>query len=152
MAKSIAARPPFMSAEPRPYIRPSTISAPNGSTVQPSPSVTTSVWPSNISVGPGPPPPSTTAITLGRPGATTSICGSQPNDRIRSATSSAAGSSSRPRAGIVDARDPHQLLGELDQRGGVDASSSSPRRQVGGVKRPSAAVHPPSTKTVVPVT
>ena len=90
VAKSIAARPPFMSAEPRPHRRPSTTSPLNGSNVQPSPSVTTSVCPSNISVGPGPPPPSTVATTLGRPAATTSISGSHPNARICWATRSAA--------------------------------------------------------------
>ena len=58
------------------------MSAPNGSVVQASgsPSVTTSVCPSNISVGPGR-PPSTTAYTLGRPGATGSISGVQPKSR-----------------------------------------------------------------------
>ena len=40
-----------------------------------------------------------TAITLGRPSATTSNSGDQPNARIWSATSSAAGCSLRLRAG-----------------------------------------------------
>src|SRR5690625_5313251 len=44
-----------------------------------SPSVTTSVCPSNAKVGPGPPPPSTTATTLGRPGAASVVVGDQPD-------------------------------------------------------------------------
>ena len=67
-----------------------------------SPSVTTSVWPSNISVGPGPPPPSTTATTLGRPGATSyDLRRPSPSARILAATSSAAGASLAAVAGSL---------------------------------------------------
>ena len=124
-AKSIAATPPFMSAAPRPQMRPSASSAPNGSWLHWSrlPSVTTSRWPSNINVGPGR-PPSMVATTLGRPGATTSISGSQPKARICSTTSSAAGSSSRPRAGS-------KTLGIWTSRR-VKSTSASPSMAIPG--------------------
>ncbi len=109
------------------------------------------MWPSNISVGPDPPPPSITAITLGRPGCTSSSSGAQPNDRIVAATSSAAGCSLSSRIGSWT----------LGMRTSCWVSSTravasmaviAVRRQVGGENRPSAAVQPPSTKIVVPVT
>ena len=56
-----------MSALPRPRTQPSRSSPQNGSTVHPSPTGTTSVWPSRSR--PGPSPPSRTARRLGRPGA-----------------------------------------------------------------------------------
>ena len=84
-----------------------------------SPSVTTSVWPSKSSVGPGP-SPSIVAMTLGRPSATRSTCGAQPNARIRASTSSAAGASLEPARRVEHAGDAHQLTRELDELLGVD--------------------------------
>ena len=67
-APSMATTPAFMSAAPRPYIRPSTISAPHGSCVQWCSGVTgtTSMCPLNVSDRP-PPLPGSTAVTFGRP-------------------------------------------------------------------------------------
>ena len=66
-APSIATTPAFMSAAPRPYMRPSSISAPHGSCVQlrSTPSGTTSMWPLKVSERP-PPAPRRIAVTLGR--------------------------------------------------------------------------------------
>ena len=101
-----------------------------------------------MSVGPGA-PPSTTAMTFGRPGATTSISGDQPNARIWSATSRAAGSSFSPLAGswTLGVRTSCRVNSTS-----ASASITNATSYVGGVKRPSAAVQPPSTKIVVPVT
>ncbi len=101
----IAATPDFMSAEPRPRRNPSTTSPANGSNVHDdgSPSVTTSVWPSNISVRPGP-VPSRTATTFGRPGATSVTVTSQPKSRITPATRSAAGCSTAAAPGSLTVR------------------------------------------------
>ena len=80
----IAATPDFMSALPRPCSRPSRISPPNGSTVhgRGRPRSRRRCAPRTSASGPGPPPPSITATTFGRPGATSSTCGSQPKPRI----------------------------------------------------------------------
>src|SRR5882757_2049861 len=78
-----AARPPFMSEVPRPYMRPSCTAPPNGSVVQPSPTGTTSVCPSSRTPGPAPPcsvmcrllRSGTTAVsTTSSPSSTAAMC------------------------------------------------------------------------------
>ena len=66
-APSIATTPAFMSAAPRPYMRPSAISAPHGSCDQlrSTPTGTTSMWPLKVSERP-PPVPRRIAVTFGR--------------------------------------------------------------------------------------
>ncbi len=58
-----AAMPPFMSQAPRPYTLPSRTSPAKGSTDQPRPGATTSIWPLKWTQGPGP-RPSKRATTL----------------------------------------------------------------------------------------
>ena len=100
-----------------PRSRPSRSSAPNGSTDHDarSPSVTTSVCPSNIRVGPGPPPPSTTATTFGRPGATsTTVHRPAQVAHLLATTTAAAAASPAPRAGSWTLRSPDQRTGQRD--------------------------------------
>ena len=80
------ARPPFMSALPRPYRIPSSISPENGSRDQFScgPSKTTSVWPSSNNVLPEPRPVHS-AITFSLNGATSVTCTAKPAFSRRSA-------------------------------------------------------------------
>ena len=68
-APSIATIPAFMSAAPRPNMRPPSISAPHGSYDQRCSGVagTTSMWPLKVSDRP-PPLPARRAVTFGRPG------------------------------------------------------------------------------------
>ena len=137
-----------------PYSRPSTISPPNGSTVQPvalGHDVGVALEHQRrtraaaaVDDGDHVRPPGLRRRRAAAPSRTT---------RIRSATSSAAGCSLSPRAGSWTLGMRTSCWVNVDQRGGVDRRSSGPRRrQVGGSKRPSAAVQPPSTKIVVPVT
>ena len=66
-APSIATTPAFMSAAPRPYMRPSSISAPHGSydQLRSTPTGTTSMCPLKVSERP-PPVPRRIAVTFGR--------------------------------------------------------------------------------------
>src|SRR5688572_11413405 len=87
---TIAATPPFMSCEPRPYTRPLRTSGSNGRAMPATPTV--SVWPHSISARPGERPFST-PTTLGRPGAASVTCTSRPIDRISSVNRRAMASS-----------------------------------------------------------
>ncbi len=85
-ASIIAATPPFMSCEPRPYSRPSRSTGSNGAGMPSTPTV--SMCPHSISVRPGS-PPSSTPITFGRPGAASCISTPSPSPRMCTAMASA---------------------------------------------------------------
>ena len=93
-ARSIAAKPDFMSAAPRPYMRPSRTTGSNASGPQ---GPTTSRWPSSIRLGPSPEPGSR-PTTLGRPGSTSHTSTSMPRPSRRRANHAANAPSPGPPA------------------------------------------------------
>jgi hypothetical protein len=98
-AATIAAKPLFMSAAPRPYRRPSAISAAKGGWRQsPSPVGMVSMWAENTSAGP--PPPVIRASTLMRPGRNSSVSISSPSDVNWPATKGAISDSSPGGSGL----------------------------------------------------
>ena len=96
-ATMAAARPPFMSALPRPCTTPFATRPLHGGCRQAegSPSVTTSVWPSKQRVGPGT-PPSSQPTTFGRPGATSCTSTENRSRRSHASTASATACSFAP--------------------------------------------------------
>ena len=96
-----AASPPFMSVVPRPTRRVRPVSSTvrrtrYGSPVQLGPAGTTSEWPRNIRPGPVAASGSQVAVTLGRPGATSSVSATRPRSAAAPASTAAAAASEPP--------------------------------------------------------
>ena len=85
-ANTAAAIPAFMSHTPRPKILPSRTRPPNGSTVQPSPAGTTSMWPFRWTTGPGPPRREPTTFTRG----CRAVCSARPSAAMYSTSNERA--------------------------------------------------------------
>src|SRR5579871_5843215 len=136
-----AAMPPFMSAAPRPWSRPSRTMPANGGTdhCAGSPSVTTSVCPSKMSTGAAT-EPCQSATTLGRPGAASSTVTWRSSARSSRSTRAAAGASPGSPGRNTLGTATRRRARSMRYRSSIAASAASTARSTPRSTPPSPAV------------